>query len=189
MSSSSESDFLVRAFRSITDSRISVRDFTNRRVSSETIEDAMSIAHHAPSAGNLHASRGWIVRDASVRAAIGRAANQDFVGKAPIIIVAAADALISAQKYGQRGSTLYSIQDATIWLSHLQLALTAFGLSSCWVGAFDEIAVAKSIASSSRVRPVALLVVGYGDSVAVSLARRQRIYAHALPPSIHIEEI
>ena len=67
--------------------------------------------------------------------------------------------------------------------------INSMGLSSCWVGAFDEIAVAKCInCLSSRVRPVALLVIGYGDSVAVSIARRRQ-RAHSSSPTIQIEEI
>jgi nitroreductase len=66
-----------------------------------------------------------------------------------------------AAKYGERGRTLYALQDATIAVVHAQLTATALGLATCWVGAFDEAAVVQSLQLPSGLRPVVLLPVGY----------------------------
>jgi len=38
---------------------------------------------------------------------------------------------------------LYCVQDATLAAAYAQLAATALGLATCWVGAFDEAAVRR----------------------------------------------
>ena len=52
------------------------------------------------------------------------------------------------------------------------LAATALGLSSTWVGAFDEEAVARAIGATGGKRPVAMLPVGYPAESPESTPRR-----------------
>ncbi len=42
------------------------------------------------------------------------------------------------------------------------MAATAEGLGSCWVGAFDEERAGEVLSLTSRVRPLAMLAIGYG---------------------------
>jgi len=62
---------------------------------------------------------------------------------------------------GNRGKQLLSVQDATIAASYSQLAATALGLSSVWVGHFKEKAVAEII--KTKLRPVVVLPIGYAN--------------------------
>jgi len=62
---------------------------------------------------------------------------------------------------GNRGKSLLSVQDATIAASYAQLAATALGLSSVWVGHFKEKAVVKIL--KTKLRPVVILPIGYGN--------------------------
>ena len=62
---------------------------------------------------------------------------------------------------GNRGKQLFSVQDATIAASYSQLAATALGLSSVWVGHFKEKAVAEII--KTKLRPVVVLPIGYAN--------------------------
>lgn len=95
--------------------------------------------------------------DGSVAAA---ALGQEHVAEAPLCPVFLEEPGRSAAKYGARGAELYALQDATIACAHAQLAASALGLGTCWVGAFDEGAVRRILSAPSRVRPVALLTVG-----------------------------
>jgi nitroreductase len=82
---------------------------------------------------------------------------QSFVAEAPIVLVFCADPEASGKKYGKRGRSLYSIQDATIAASYAQLAATALGLASCWVGAFDDEEVLKVLGNPEGLFPVAII--------------------------------
>jgi nitroreductase len=57
---------------------------------------------------------------------------------------------------------LYCIQDASIACTFAMLAATAQGLSTVWVGAFDEEKVRLAVDAPLEHRPVAMLPIGYG---------------------------
>ena len=53
----------------------------------------------------------------------------------------------------------FSVQDATLAAAYSQLAASALGLSSIWIGMFDEDEVKKII--GTKLRPTSLLCIGY----------------------------
>jgi nitroreductase len=105
------------------------------------------------------------------RALADAAYGQNFLATAPAIIVVCAVPEESARVYGQRGRELYCVQDTAAATQNLLLAATQSGLATCWVGAFDERAVARISSLSSSWRPLALVSVGYP---AESEGRRSR---------------
>jgi nitroreductase len=66
----------------------------------------------------------------------------------------------SATKYGPRGRELYCLQDTAAAAENILLAATDRGLGSCWVGAFDEHAAARTLELPRSWRPVALIALG-----------------------------
>jgi len=152
--------------------RRSVRSFQNKEISNEQIRKLISTSMKAPSAGNLQAYKIIVVRDLSRKKALSDASGgQSFIEQAPVCIVVCADEKTSSH-YGERGRTLYSLQDATILSAYLQLTATAIGLATCWVGAFDEKKVSEAINASKDLRPVALISVGYENKKAHETRRR-----------------
>jgi nitroreductase len=149
-------------FFKVLQERHSIRAFAERPVEPEKLRALLEAANRAPSAGNLQAYKIYVVTRSTTLKALMRAAfEQKFVGQAPVVLVFCADPRRSASSYGERGATLYSVQDATIACAYAQLAATALGLGSVWVGAFDEDAVRKALDISEELVPVALLPVGY----------------------------
>jgi nitroreductase len=142
--------------------RHSIRAFKTVDVEREKIDRILETANRAPSAGDLQAYRIYLVRKQEHLAALARAAlGQTFVCRAPLALVFCAVPARSAAKYGRRGQQLYALQDATIACAHAQLAATALGLGSTWVGAFDEEAVRQAIGIAPNEIPIAILPVGY----------------------------
>ena len=84
-------------------------------------------------------------------------------GESPAVIVVTTKPELSASKYGERGSELYSIQDTAAAVEHILLSATALGLGGCWVGAFDEEATSQTLELSPTERPVAIIPLGYPD--------------------------
>lgn len=78
----------------------------------------------------------------------------------------------SARRYGTRGETLYSIQDATIACTYAMLAAASLGLSSTWVGAFNEKEISNALDTGQDKVPVALLTLGYGAESPCATPRR-----------------
>jgi len=89
-----------------------------------------------------------------------------------VLLVFCASSARSAAKYGRRGESLFSIQDATIACAYAQLAAAALGLGSVRVGAFDESAARDALGLGPELRPVAILPIGYPGEEPLERGRR-----------------
>lgn len=153
--------------------RRSVRKYETREVEQEKLEKLLETANSAPSAGDLQGYEIIVVRDRNRRKALSDAAyGQRFVAEAPLALVFCADHLLSASRYGERGAKLYAIQDATIAAAYVQLAATALGLATVWVGAFDPKAVRAVVGLPEHITPVAIISVGYPAERPAATPRR-----------------
>lgn len=142
--------------------RQSVRAYQTTAVEPAKLNAILTAANQAPSAGNLQAYQIHVVRDEKLKQALAKAAlDQAFVAQAPIVLVFCADPARSDGRYGARGKELYCVQDATIAAAYAQLAATALGLATCWVGAFDEKPVARAMHLPPGQRPIAIFPLGY----------------------------
>lgn len=142
--------------------RYSVRNFKSGEIEKEKLKEILEAAESAPSAGNLKARNIIVVEDLDLKQKLAKAAlNQDFIGKASVVLVFFALPLVSAQKYGERGRNLYAIQDATIAASFAWLQAVMLGIDACWVGALDEKEVRKVLDAQKDEKPIAILSIGY----------------------------
>ncbi len=145
-------------FFEVIENRISIRAFQKKEVKEEKLSKILATINSSPSAGNLQAYEVFVVKDEKKRKALAQAAmEQEFVAEAPIILVFCGDTEKSARKYGRSGRELYGFQDATIAASYAQLAATALGLSTCWIGAIYPEKVREIINCATHLRPICLL--------------------------------
>ncbi len=143
--------------------RRSIRRFRDKTIGKEMLESLLNAAQMAPSAGNLQARDFIIITCENTKQKLIKASlNQSFIAKAPVVIVAVANIERSSLKYGSRG-TLYAIQDASAGVMNLLLAAHSIGLSTCWIGAFDERAVSELLKLPPGAMPIAIIPVGYPD--------------------------
>jgi nitroreductase len=151
--------------------RASVRRYQDRNVPEEILEQILTLASRAPTAGNLEAWDVVIVRDPSVREVLSDAAlHQEHVAQAPVLLVIGANYVRSMARYKERG-ILYALEDATIAATYMMLGAHAAGLSTCWTGAFDDEMVRDILALPAHIRPVTILTLGYGAEATISPAR------------------
>ncbi|MEJ2687020.1 MAG: nitroreductase family protein [Gammaproteobacteria bacterium] len=142
-------------------------------VETEKLHAVLEMASAAPSAGDLQAYHIVAVQDQMLRDGLRAAAeNQEFISEAPVCLVFCADPQRSARKFGERGETLYAVQDATIAAAYAQLAVVAAGMGSTWVGYFDEGRVRELLKLAPDLTPVALLSLGYPAELPEVTARR-----------------
>lgn len=148
-------------FEEVLRKRHSIRRFKEKEVGEDKIKKILGLANLSPSAGNLQARTVVIVKDKEIKRKICQAAlGQNFIAEAVVVFVVCANLEESAKKYGKRGRELYSIQDATIFASYLQLAVTSLDLASCWIGAFNEDGVSEILKLPKEIRPIAIIPVG-----------------------------
>jgi nitroreductase len=160
-------------FYEVVGRRHSVRVYQPREVEQEKLQRILEAANRAPSAGNKQAFDIILVRDPKRKWRLCEAClDQRFVTEAPVVLVFLASPERNRTRYDQRGVQLYALQDATIACAYAQLAATAEGLDTCWVGAFDDDAVAAAVEAPRAMRPVAVLPIGYAAEQAAPTSRR-----------------
>lgn len=155
--------------------RHSVRKYhADMDVEQEKLHAILATACAAPSAGDLQAYKIIVVKEQSVREGLRDAASdQAFIAEAPVCLVFCCDRQRSAEEFGERGKTLYAIQDATIAAAYAQLAVVAAGMGSTWVGYFNEDKVRTVLGLEGNCEPVAMLSLGYPAELPQPTSRRR----------------
>lgn len=144
--------------------RHSIRSYTSQPLEHSKLQLILESINRAPSAGNLQSFEVYVVADHSRKVALARASwDQEFLIQAPVVLVFCAHPARASGRYGERGTSLYCVQDATIACTFAMLAAAAQGLATVWVGAFDEQAVQQIICSPEGQRAVAILPIGYAN--------------------------
>ena len=141
--------------------RTSVRRFTTNPIKDRDLEAILEAAVEAPSAGNTQDWEFVVVKESRRRQALAEACmGQRMVREAPLAIVVCAN-LRKAERYGSRGTELYTYQDTAAATMNMLLAAWDMGIGSCWIGSFDESKVKQLLVLPEHVRPVAVVVFGY----------------------------
>lgn len=134
----------------VIEKRHSIRAFKPTDVPNEIIEKIIKLASLAPSAGALQSYKVIISKEKIVNI------------NSPVQLVICAD--LTPNRYGERGK-FYALCDATILGSYIQLVAVDMGLSTVWVGAFNEKAIREKFGLEENLKPVAVIPLGYSDVV------------------------
>jgi nitroreductase len=153
--------------------RHSIRAFTSQPIEAEKLTKILETANLAPSAGNLQAYEIYVVTDAKKRDGLSCAAlAQEYVAVAPVALVFCTHPELTEGRYTERGTRLYTLQDATIACTFAMLAATDLGLGTVWVGTFDEKVVRLIIGAPESQVPVVILAIGYPAEIPTQHPRR-----------------
>jgi nitroreductase len=138
--------------------RRSVRAYQDKPVPEEVLNRILEAARLAPSAANRQQWKFIVVQDPELRKKLITAANnQQFVGQAPVVIVAVSlepDRVMSCEV------PAYAV-DLAIAVDHMTLAATAEGLGTCWIGAFHQSEVKRVLNIPNQYKVVTLIPLGY----------------------------
>lgn len=159
-------------FDKVVHERRSVRHFKQDPVAKEDIDAILEAGIRAPSAGNIQPWRFVVVQTPEARTRLAESLGQRWAAAAPVVIVVAVDPRPCKARYSERGTMLYSIQDSAAATQNMLLAAVNCGLASCWIGAFDNDAVAQAVGLTSPLTPVAVLPIGYSAQGSGRQARR-----------------
>jgi len=142
--------------------RTAVRKYEKKDLDENLIGVLLYMAGQAPTAGNTQECKYIVVRDKKQKEKLAVAAlNQNFVKEAPVVIVVCVDLEKIKLRFSERGERTYALQDSGAAIQNILLSATALGLSSCWVGSFDEEETKGILELPENFRPVAILPIGY----------------------------
>ncbi len=160
-------------FFDVVKKRRAIRVFSNRQIEEGKLRQVLEAANAAPSAGNLQSYEMFLVRNDAEKAALSEAAfAQKSIALASAVLVFCADVDKSVNNYGEKGGAMYAVQDATIAAAYCQLAATAVGLSSVWVGSFDEEKVLAFLKARKGLKPATIIPLGYAAETPAPVTRR-----------------
>lgn len=150
--------------------RRSTRKFEKTKVEDWKIDKILSAADVAPTAGNFQGFQVFLIKNPQTKEALVEAANKQPYVNAPIVLVFCMDPSRVKLKFPPQILEKFSLQDATIAASFSLLAASGVGLSTIWIGMFDEEKV-KNILGTD-LRPSSILCIGYPDKKKPPKSRR-----------------
>jgi nitroreductase len=172
-----------------------VRHYLSKDVHDSTIIRILDAGRQAPSAGNYQPWEYVIIRDPKSREHIVEACftnnrkdfptddhSEDWMLEAPVLVVVTINQRLARGVFGERGEKLYGIQSVAASIENILLAANAYGLGTCWVGAFSEERIAALIGCPRYMRPCAVLTIGWPADNSKKPKR------HPLGEFVHIEK-
>jgi nitroreductase len=143
--------------------RRSQRSFLDKEVEWWKIEIILAAADTAPTAGGFQGFEIYHVIDPKKKEALVKAANNQPWVNAPVVLVFCMNPSRVKMRFPPYILRKFSIQDATLAAAYAQLAAHALGLSSIWIGMFDERKVMDII--KTDLEPSSILCIGYPKKV------------------------
>lgn len=146
--------------------RRSVRRYLPKVPSWEQITKVVDAGRMAPTSGNVQDWKAIVCYDPDLRETLAMACvEQEWMVEAPVHIVVCAQPEKAERYYGLRGERLYSVQNCAAAAMCMIMEATSLGLSTCWVGAFEEEAIKRALKCEEYVRPQIVITLGYASEV------------------------
>lgn len=139
--------------------RRSTRKFSTKEIEDWKVDRILAAADTAPTAGNFQGFEVFYVKDKGIKEALAKAANNQPYVNAPLVLVFCKNPSRVKLNFPPETLAKFAIQDATIACAYSQLAASALGLSSIWIGMIDEQKVMDAI--GTNLRPSSILCIGY----------------------------
>lgn len=150
--------------------RRSTRKFDKAKVEDWKIDKILAAADTAPTAGNFQGFEVFYIKNQKMKEALVESANKQPYVNAPVVLVFCMNPSRINLKFPTHILDKFSLQDATLAAAYSQLAASGVGLSSIWIGMFDEEKV-KSLLGTN-LRPSSILCLGYPDKKRPPKSRR-----------------
>lgn len=140
--------------------RRSTRNFdTSHPVEQWKVDKILAAADTAPTAGNFQGFEVFYIKDMEVKKRLVEAANNQPYVNAPVVLVFCMDPSRVKINFPPEILAKFSLQDATLAAAYSQLAASALGLSSIWIGMLNEEKVMEIL--GTNLRPSSILCIGY----------------------------
>ena len=160
------------SFLDLVKKRRSVRKYSAKPVSRETIDRCLEAARLAPSACNSQPWSFIVVDDAKLKGELDKTFSgiysmNSFAKSAPVFIVVITErSNYVARLGGYFKSIQYSLLDIGIACEHLILQAAEEGLGTCWLGWFNESAVKKVLGLPKNKKVDIIISMGYPEEEA-----------------------
>ena len=150
--------------------RRSTRKFSDKPVETIKIDKIIAAADTAPTAGNYQGFEIFYIKSPEKKKLLVQACNKQPYVDAPVVLVFCKNPSRVKFDFSEYILKKFAIQDATLAAGYSQLAAQALGLSSIWIGMFDEQKVMDII--GTNLVPSSVLCIGYPKQTKFPKPRR-----------------
>ncbi|MEK6830990.1 MAG: nitroreductase family protein [Nanoarchaeota archaeon] len=147
-------------FQKLLEKSMSVKNYSSKKPPIEKIIEAVNAANSAPSAANLPSLIYIIIETPEKIAKIADACQQQFINKAPYVIVVCSN-LIQLKRFDDVRAENYLKHNVGAAVENFLLKITDLGLASCWIGAFSESTIKNLLKIPGSINIEVVLPVGY----------------------------
>jgi len=167
---SGPSEFVDTDLFAVMAKRRSTRKFSDKPVETTKIDKIIAAADTAPTAGNYQGFEIFYVKSPEKKKLLVEACNKQHYVDAPVVLVFCKNPSRVKFDFPEYILAKFAIQDATLAAGYSQLASQALGLSSIWIGMFDEKKVMDIIGTD--LIPSSVLCIGYPEQTKFPKPRR-----------------
>ncbi len=150
--------------------RRSTRKFSDKPVETTKIDKIIAAADTAPTAGNYQGFEIFYLKSPEKKKLLVEACNNQPYVNAPVVLIFCKNPSRVKFDFSDYILKKFAIQDATLAAGYSQLAAQALGLSSIWIGMFDEQKIMDII--ETDLVPSSVLCVGYPEQTKFPKPRR-----------------
>ena len=143
-------------FQQVIDSRFSVREFADKKVEQQKIDEILAVAQIAPTAKNIQPQKIYVVQSDEGMDKFRQCTKCHFDAPMGFIICYDDD-----QSFKGRDGREFGVLDASIVRTYMMLKATELGLGTTWVGLFDAQLTKQLFNMPDNIVPLAYLPVGY----------------------------
>ncbi len=141
--------------------RKSVRNFSSKKPNWRAIIECIDAARYAPIAGKNFTLKFIMLQDKEKIQQLSKAAEQDFIARAPYVIAVYSDNARLKNLFGEEKGEVYSRQGAGAAIQNILLSIEDHKLAGCWVGHCDEEQAKKILKIPDKMTLEAIIPVGY----------------------------
>ena len=167
---SGPSEFIDTDLFAVMAKRRSTRKFSDKPVETTKIDKIIAAADTAPTAGNYQGFEIFYVKSPEKKKLLIDACNKQPYVNAPVVLVFCKNPSRVKFDFSEYILKKFAIQDATLAAGYSQLAAQALGLSSIWIGMFDEQKVMDVVGTD--LVPSSVLCIGYPEQTKFPKPRR-----------------
>ncbi len=150
-------------FDTVIKKRRSVKEFKAKKASWKLVLEAIDTSLQGPFAGNHNFLKFLITEEPDIIKFIAKHCEQVWIAQVEILVLVLSDDKHLENIYGERGR-VYSRQQAGAAIQTMLLKLVDLGLSSCWVGSYDDDAIRDKLKIPKNIQIEAILPIGYEDT-------------------------
>ncbi|MEA3495320.1 MAG: nitroreductase family protein [Bacteroidota bacterium] len=161
------------SFLDLAKRRYSSRNYLDKEVEKEKIEQILEAGRIAPSANNKQPWHFIVITNSEIRDEINSCYKREWINDAPVVLVICGDHSKSWKRsYDNKD---HCDIDVSIAVDHMTLAATDLGLATCWICAFDKFKCSKILELPEHIEPIVMLPLAYpADNVDVNRHSFQR---------------